>query len=125
MGLPVWWSQPRHAATFLIHHQHRVFRQDPAQVRHQCRKLRRSSDIARKQDDATRRRCTKQRRLIGRQGRSGNPDDCGLQKSATEQAAPFARTFSQNDVACGRSTKPPVRTRHNVLPSRSVLLKAG
>ncbi len=125
MGAPVRRTQPRHAATFLIHHQHRVRWQDPAQLGDQCRKLRGCYDIAREQNDATGRGGAEQRRLIGRQGGSGDPDDCGLQKSATEQAAPLARTFSQNDVAWGTSTKPPVRTRHKVRPSRSILLIAG
>ena len=87
--------------------------------------LRRGLDVAREQDDAARRIGAEQRGLVGRQRRPGDPDDGGLQKSATEQPAPLARTRSQNAVACAVSAKPPVRTRHNAWPSCSVLLNAG
>ena len=41
-----------------------------------------------------------QRRLVGRQRRAGDPDDGGLQNSATEQPTPLARIRSQKLLAC-------------------------
>ena len=99
MRAPVRRTQSRDAAAFLIHHQHRASRQDAAQVGGQRRKLRRRLDVAGEQDDAARRLGAEQRGLVGRQRRPGDPDDGGFQKSATEQPAPLARTFSQNAVA--------------------------
>ena len=125
MRPPMRRTQARDAPALLIHHQQRASRQDPAEVGDQRGKLLRALDVACEQDDAARWIGAKQRSLLGCQRQSANPDDGGLQKSATEQSSPLARSRSQNEVACAESEKPPVRTRHNEWPSRSTLLKVG
>ncbi len=107
MRTPMRRTQTRDATALLIHHQQRAHRQDPAQVSDQRGKLRRGLNVAREQNDTARRVGAKHRSLVGCQRQSANPNDGGLQKSATEQFNPLARSRSQKDVACAVSEKPP------------------
>jgi hypothetical protein len=83
-------------------------------MRRQRPELRWRFDVAGEQDHAGRRMRTEQRRFARSQSRPGETNDCSFQNSATEQAAPFARTRSQNAVAWATSLNPPVRRRHSV-----------